>query len=157
VIQLTRDSQVAPLSVPEANELLWGYDKSGLSPSTEVLGALECSVLAAGDALDAAQVSTFMYFCASFDHVPGANLLELTEQKLLRGAKGLPDEALPLLTMAYQKFESLRKGQPSATSGLRKGRAGGTRVTVAEKRAGGVRELSSRLVPLALFDADSLD
>ena len=157
VIQLTRDSQVAPLSVPEANELLWGYDKSGLSPSTEVLGALECSVLAAGDALDAAQVSTFMYFCASFDHVPGANLLELTEQKLLRGAKGLPDEALPLLTMAYQKFESLRKGQPGATSGLRKGRADGTRVTVAEKRAGGVRELSSRLIPLALFDADSLD
>ena len=157
VVLLTRGSCVAPMSVPEANELLWGYDKSGLPPSTEVLSALECSVLAAGDALDAAEVSTFMYFCASFDHVPGADLLELTEQKLLRGANGLPGEALPLLTMAYQKFESLRKGQPGATSGQRKSRVGGVRAAAAAERAGGVRELPPRLIPLALFDADSLD
>merc|ERR1711968_209358 len=100
VVHLPRSSSAADLTLPEANELLWGYDKVGLSPFPAVLGTLESSVLAAGDTLDASQVSnlvdTFMYFCASFEHVPQAALLNMMEKKLRRGAESLPGEALPL-------------------------------------------------------------
>ena len=156
VVHLPRSSSAADLTLPEANELLWGYDKVGLSPAPAVLGTLESSVLAAGDELDASQVSTFMYFCASFEHVPQAALLNMMEKKLQRGAESLPGEALPLLTMAYRKFESLRKGTPAAASNLRKSRAGGGASAVIERAAGG-RAKRGKLIPLALFDADSLE
>ena len=159
VVHLPRSSSAADLTLPEANELLWGYDKVGLSPSPAVLGTLESSVLAAGDTLDASQVSnlvaTFMYFCASFEHVPQAALLNMMEKKLRRGAESLPGEALPLLTMAYRKFESLRKGTPAAASNLRKSRAGGGASAVIERA--GIRAKRGKLIPLALFDVDSLE